>query len=238
MPVDMRSLVIRPRVKRPGALYAGFGLAVVLLLWGTFEAGRAAAGFSVVRWFEQRRALAAELKALAQRNGEIEAQLAAAEIARRVDHEAYAEVEKSLADLQARLGEQSQELAFYRGIVSPAEGLEGLRVQRLLVLPGGEPHRYRVRVVLVQAARNDAKASGSVTLAVDGVQGGRALSLPFDEIRVADAPLPFAFRYFQEIETELRLPAEFTPQRVQVEVRSKSATAPVRQSFAWRVETV
>jgi hypothetical protein len=238
MPVDTRSLVIRPRSKRSGAIYAALGIACVLLLWGTYEAGRATAGFSIARWFAERSALRTQLDDLARRNAELEARLAAAEIAKRVDREAYAQVEKSLADLQSRLGEQSQELAFYRGIVSPTDGLAGLRVQRLLVLPGGEAHRYRVRVVLIQAARNDAMIAGSVGISIDGVQAGRALSLPFEEIRVADKPLAFSFRYFQEIETELRLPEDFTPQRVQVEVRSKSATAPVRQSFTWKVETV
>lgn len=238
MPVDTRSLVIRPRSKRSGALYAALGVAALLLLWGTFEAGRATAGFSIARWYDERSELRTQMKELARRNGELEARLAEAEIAKRVDREAYTQVEKSLADLQSRLGEQSQELAFYRGIVSPADGLVGLRVQRLVVLPGGEPNRYRVRVVLIQAARNDATVAGTVVLGIDGVQAGQALSLPYAEVAVAEKPLAFSFRYFQEIEAELRLPDGFTPQRVQVEVRSRNATAPVRQSFAWQVETV
>lgn len=238
MPVDTRSLVIRPRSRRSGAVYAAFGVAAVLLLWGMFEAGRATAGFSIARWYADRAALRTQITDLARRNGELEARLAEAEIAKRVDREAYTQVEKSLADLQSRVGEQSQELAFYRGIVSPSDGLAGLRVQRLIVLPGGEPHVYRVRVVLIQAARNEATVAGTVELGIDGVQAGRTLSLPFAEVAVADKPLAFSFRYFQEIETELRLPVDFTPQRVQVEVRSRSATAPVRQSFAWQVETV
>jgi hypothetical protein len=47
--------------------------------------------------------------------------------------------------------------------------------------------------------------------------------------------LPFAFRYFQALETAITLPEAFQPFDVEVSVRSGSLRSPLRQSFAWKV---
>lgn len=234
MPTEPERVVVRRHEPRRTALVRG-GLAVgaLALLVGAFELGRVTAGRSTGDWFAERRAASRT----ADRVAELEAKLAESEIARRVDKEAYAQVEASLADLQSRLAEQSQELSFYRGILSPTDGSATLRVQRLLVMPGMEPHHYRLRIVLVQAGRQDAPVAGSLDVAVDGTRGGRPASLPLDEIARQSKSLGFSFRYFQEVETEVELPADFQPQRVQVEARPRNAAAPVRQTYPWKVET-
>jgi hypothetical protein len=235
--LETRKLVVRPQGLRRGPLlWAAVGLAAAVLLWVAFEAGRIRGGYSVTDAFAERRQLQAEVEKLDTRARELEAQLATAEIARRVDRESYAQVEKSLADLQQQLGEQSQELAFYRGIVSPADGTVGLRVQRLLVQPTAETGRYRLRIVLIQAARQDAIVTGTVEITLDGQRGGRAVSLDLAALG-RDRPLPYSFRYFQEVETEVQIPPDFAPARVQVEVRPRGADAPVRASYPWQVET-
>ena len=237
MTLETRKLVVRPQGLRRGPLlWAAVGLAAAVLLWVAFEFGRPRGGYSVAGGYAERRQLTGEVETLTARVRELEAQLATVEIAKRVDREAYAQVEKSLADLQQQLGEQSQELAFYRGIVSPADGTVGLRVQRLLVQPTAEPGRYRLRIVLIQAARQDAIVTGTVAITLDGQRGGSAASLDLEALG-RERPLPYSFRYFEEVETEVQVPADFAPARVQIEVRPRGAEAPVRASYAWQVET-
>jgi hypothetical protein len=238
MPTDTQRLVVKRHVPGRTALYwGGCALGALLCLWGAFEAGRMTAGYSVITAERERRAQAAELADATGRLHVLESRLAATEVARRVDKEAYTQVEKSLAELQARVGEQSQELAFYRGIVNPTDGISGMRIQRLQVLPGVAPRRYRVRIVLIQAARQDAMTTAAADLSVDGQRAGRATSLPLSEIGTASRVLNFSFRYFQEVETEIELPADFLPQRVQVEVRPAKGAASIRQSYPWKIET-
>lgn len=237
MTLETRKLVVRRQGLRRGPLLWGAAaLAAVLLLWLAFEFGRTQGGYSAASAFTERRQQTGEVERLTQRLREVEAQLAAAEIVKRVDREAYAQVEKSLADLQQRVGEQSQELAFYRGIVSPADGTAGLRVQRVLVQPAAEPQRYRLRIVLIQAARQDAVVTGNVEITLDGLRAGQPTSLPLGELG-RDRPLPYSFRYFEEVETEVQVPEDFVPARVQIEVRPRGADAPVRASYPWKVET-
>jgi len=238
MPTDSERMIVRRHVPRRAALLVLLAVLGALAgLWGAFEAGRSSAGFSLRRALLEEHARAAEIGRLTARVHDLEARLAAAELARRVDRTAYEQVEKSLAELQTRIGDQSQELAFYRGIISPSDGLAGLRVQRLRVLPGVEPRRYRVRIVLIQAARQDAIVSGSVDLGIDGLRAGRAASLPLAEIGTASKTLAFSFRYFAEVETEIRLPADFQPQRVQIEVRPARSATPLRETYPWKLET-
>jgi hypothetical protein len=198
--------------------------------------GYAAAHFPLLKWFFGAHMGPVTISELTAQLHDTEARLAAAEIARRVDKEAMQQLEASLKEIESKLQQQSQELAFYRGIVNPADGTEGLRVQRLRLLPGIAPHTFRARIVLMQAARQDAVVSASADLSVQGLRAGRLTSLPFAKISASPRPLAFSFRYFQEVETEIRLPADFLPQRVEVTVRPSKGNAAIHQTYPWSLE--
>jgi hypothetical protein len=107
------------------------------------------------------------------------------------------------------------------------------------VLPGAAEHHYRLRLVLVQSMRQEAVVSGSVVVHLEGVRDNRPMQLPLAEAGStarADGHLPFQFRYFQNLEQDIVLPAGFEPRAVNVEVRS-ARLAPVRESYPWRVAT-
>ncbi|HUO96810.1 MAG TPA: DUF6776 family protein [Steroidobacteraceae bacterium] len=238
MPTDAERLIVTRHAPRRAVLVAVGGvLALVLGVWGSFEAGRMLAGYSVISATRDRLARAAEIRDLNAKLKDAESRLAASEVARRVDHEAETQVEKSLAELQARLGEATQELAFYRSVVTPNDAMLGMRVQRLRVQPALAPRRFRVRLVLVQAARENVVTSATADFTVEGTRAGRAESLPLSEIGTSSKVLNFSFRYFQEVETEIELPEGFVPQTVQVEVRPAKGSSSIRQAYPWKIET-
>lgn len=228
-------LVVRYHSSRGrGVLVAG-AIGALLLLYLTYEWGRFDGGYSKFAEIQVRRELSARIETLEQGNEKLRGELAAAELARRVDSKAYADVEKTLAELQAQLLKHREELTFYRGIVSPENGIGGLRIQRFQVSAGGVPGHYELRLVLVQSMRQDAVVSGSVTVQIEGVRENRPAQLTLAELG-ADAKLPFRFRYFQNLEQDVVLPAGFEPRAVNVEVRSSRLT-PVRESYPWKVQT-
>jgi hypothetical protein len=212
--------------------------AVALLLYVMYEWGRFEGGYSKFAEIQRRRELTAQIAALDTANEKLRADMAAAQLARDVDRKAYADVETSLSDLQAQVLKHREELTFYRGIVSPEDGIGGLRVQRFHVLPGAAEHQYRLQLVLVQSMRQDAAAAGSVGIQVEGVRDNKpeqlSLSLLGGATR-ADGLVAFQFRYFQELEQDIVLPPDFEPRAVTVEVRS-GRLAPVRESFPWQVQ--
>lgn len=213
-------------------------VAVLVLVSGylIFEFGRIKAGYDIVDVQNERQDFEARIEGLQLEIIDLTQEVALLETHREVDREAYKEVETSLVGLQAKIQEQRDAIAFYRGIVSPTDGNAGLRVQDLKLTRGNEEREFRVRLVLVQAMKHDRKVSGDVNLSVEGSEGGVQKTYAFADLQPAsgDSAWPFSFRYFQNFDRQLVLPDGFTPERVKVEVRSRTRSiSSIEESFAW-----
>lgn len=214
------------------------GTVVAALIGGylLFEFGRIQADYDIVdrvatenEYRQQIRDLEEEIVALKQ-------EVALEETHREIEREAYKVVEDNLATLEAKIQEQSDAIAFYRGIVSPQDGGRGLRVQDLKLTKGNEEGRYRLRLVLVQVKQHDRSVKGEVDFSLQGTKDGEAASYGLEQLLPADsdASWPFAFRYFQDFDRELILPDGFMPEKISVEVISRTKSiASVKQTFDW-----
>lgn len=217
---------------------ARVGLAVIVLVatYLVFEYGRISAGYDVVDAASERGVLKDHIDSLDDEIAALEQEVAMLETHREIDREAYKEVEGSLAALQAKIQEQQDAIAFYRGIVSPSDSKPGLRVQDFKLTRGAAEREFNLRMVLVQAMKHDRKVSGNVALSVEGNEGGSAKTYALTELLPADADTdwPFSFRYFQDFDRRLVLPDGFTPERVHVEVRSRTRSiSSIEESFSW-----
>ncbi len=201
-----------------------------------FEFGRIRGGYDVVAAAEQRQAYEVEIEGLEKEIVALNEQIALLETHRDIDGEAYREVEASLTELQAKIQEQQDAIAFYRGIVSPKDGNAGLRVQDLRLSRGEDEREYTIRLVLVQAMKHDRKVSGNVNLRIDGVENGVEKSYSYGELLPddADRSWAFSFRYFQDFDRRVVLPDGFTPERINVNVESRTRSiASIEESFPW-----
>jgi septal ring factor EnvC (AmiA/AmiB activator) len=201
-----------------------------------FEYGRISAGYDVVDARDERAAFKEHIDSLDDKIAELKQEIAVLETHRAIDREAYKEVEGSLISLQAKIQEQQDAIAFYRGIVSPADGKPGLRVQDMQLTRGAAEREFNLRLVLVQAMKHDRKVSGDVAVSVEGSEGGEARTYALAELLPPDAESAwsFSFRYFQDFDRQLVLPDGFTPELIRVEVRSKTRSiSSIEESFAW-----
>lgn len=215
-----------------GVLFLLIGISAYLV----FEFGRISAGYDIVDAARDRQAYENHIVALDDEITALKQEVALLETHREIDREAYKEVEGSLASLQAKIQEQRDAIAFYRGIVSPADGKSGLRVQDLKLTRGNAEREFNLRLVLVQAMQHDRKVSGDVNLSVQGNQDGVETVYTLTELNPAESEKgwPFSFRYFQDFNRQLVLPDGFTPERIHVEVHSKTRSiASIEESFAW-----
>ena len=81
-------------------------------------------------------------------------------------------------------------------------------------------------------------ARGDVALSIEGSEGGVARTYGLTELLPADAnrDWPFSFRYFQDFDRQILLPDGFAPERVHIEVRSKTrSVASIEETFAWAI---
>lgn len=224
------------RAARPLWMYAVGIVLVVAGAYLAFELGRYESGYSVI---DHRRAVAALNEQLADERAtsdELRRQIAIFETSREIDKETYARIQANLAALQARIQSQEEELMVYRGIVSPQDGVSGLRIQSLSITPTDNERHYVARLVLVQAIVHSRRVAGNVKLQIEGVQDGQMTVLDAADL-VADKSsydMAYEFRYFQGLECELVLPVGFEPGRIRVEIGPNEAHADkVEQSFEW-----
>jgi hypothetical protein len=204
--------------------------------WAGYTEGQHNAGYDAPAEAANRRALNLQVKRLEAVNKQLQAKVAELEMSRRLDRDAYSQVERTLGSLQSQLARQTDDLAFYRSIVSPADGIRGLRIQRFELTPGPTPRDVILKLTLVQAMSHESVASGLVQVTISGMQGETPTKYTVGEL--LDRPkaqLPFSFRYFQTIEQRVTLPAGFRAFEAYVQVRSSKASAPVQQSFPWKV---
>jgi hypothetical protein len=220
--------------------WAGTGavvLAIAVAGYLSFEFGRIQADFNVVDALDERKAYEGRIDTLNDEIVELKQEVELQKTNRVVDKAAYKEIETSLLSLESKIQEQSDAIAFYRGIISPADGGKGLRVQDLKLSRGAQERQFNLRLVLVQVKQHDRSVKGEVAISLDGDLDGVEKTYALEELLPpdADSSWPFAFRYFQNFDRQLILPVGFSPERINIEVRSKTKSiASVSQSFAWQ----
>jgi hypothetical protein len=231
-------LVVRPHSpKRLATLWTLGVLLVGTILYSAFELGRYDAGFRVVDSVRGALSASRRIRSLESENENQRRQLEAAETARRVDREGYAQVERSLGDMQSQIARLNQDLSFYRGLVQP-ESLIHVKVQQMQIVPDGPPGQYHLKFVLMQTGKPDKEVVGNAAVTLDGLLGGKPLSLSYAQVspnrRVS---LAYSFKYFQEYNEPVELPKGFEPTRVGVEIHSgRDANHSFRQAFVWKAQ--
>lgn len=205
-------------------------LAVVVLIALAFFYGESRAGFDRVAAMS----LQTRYAELQQNNATLQEQIVALQREREVDQAAHQQVQQNLEAEQNKLLGLQEELTFYKGIVAPASGEEGIRVQSLKFTSGGAPQLYHYHLVLVQVRTKELRVSGSVDIKIYGAQQGKPVILDARDLAPKDKPaLGFAFQYFQNLEGDAIFPGGFVPGRVQVTVM-ESGHGPVQQNFEWQ----
>src|SRR5450631_3145746 len=231
-------LVVRSYApKRRAVLLAAAALLAVVVFYGAFELGRYDAGFRVVDSVRGALSASARIRAL---DAEIERQreqLAAADVARRVDREGYKQVERSLGDMQSQIARLTQDLSFYRGLVQP-DSLVHVKVQQMQIVPSTAANQFRLKFVLMQTGKPDNNVNGNAFVSIDGLLRGKPVILSFAEVSPNRRPaLAYSFRYFQNYDESVQLPVGFQPTRIGVEIHTaRDAAHGFRQAFVWKAQ--
>lgn len=213
-------------------LLAAFALYVV------YELGRYDAGYDRLAVSQERAEHEVNLDRLEKANRELRTRLAELDTIRVGRAREQAEVSRTIGELQAQVARQTQELEFYRGIVAQQAVSPGVKVQQLRIGQGSKPGRFVLRLNLMRSQRPDDVVKGSLALTAEGAKNNQPGSLDTAALTGGKLrELPFNFRYFQNFEQEIAIPAGFVPERLTVEVRSsKKGVSPVSQTFPWSVD--
>jgi hypothetical protein len=149
-----------------------------------------------------------------------------------ISRNANVELQATLAEREDEISGLRADVAFYERLVGSTGQRRGLNAHEAVFAPeaGGTWH---FTTTLTQNLNRGAISKGSMRFSVEGVRAGKLASLKWDELlQKPGAPgQPFSFRYFQQLEGSVMLPAGFTPQRVRVQLNGGSD-----QVFDWNAK--
>src|SRR5437879_1902707 len=228
--------------RRTSWLHTTLLIAAVLIgvfaVYVVYELGRYNAGYDRQAVAQQRTELEVQIEHLEKANREMRVRLAELDTFRVGRSREQAEVARATGDLQAQVARQSQELAFYRGVVAQGAASVGVKIEQLRITAGQPPGTYIVHMSLVRSGRADAPATGTVQLSLDGSAAEGARTLDLAALTAGrQRELRYNLRYLETFDQQLTVPPTFKPERLNVEVSSgRRDVAPLSQTFVWSVE--
>jgi hypothetical protein len=240
--VQHKIVITRHRPWLRTGLITGGAFALLVGGWGLYSYTRAttvsdfeSAQLEVEKLHQENRQLTHDLRAARAEADTLRDQAAYAQRSQDIDGQACSAVRESLSRLQAEASDLREQIAFYRGIVSPEQSKAGVRVYDLKLLPGTASGAFKYDLVLIQSVRHDRRIGGAIVVQFEGMQAGAKRTLALDEVAVGAAQnLVFSFKYFEEFSGEFRLPAGFAPTTVKVALEPSVEGAPrVEDEFEW-----
>ncbi len=226
-------LMVHEKSHHSKGYYIGIILFLALVGWGIYHLGQIRAGFNLIESSKIESELNATIESLKQGKADLKGQLVLVQRASQVEGQAHQKVKLDLTSLQQEIFELREEVGFYRGIVAPRESAEGIRIDQFKVEKFNADNLYYFRLVLTQVKKNQRFIQGVANIVVEGAQKGLPKALEFKKITVdKKKSLRFKFRYFQKIEGYIRLPEDFAPKQVLVEVNPRKKKS-IRSHFDW-----
>ncbi len=217
-------------------LAAAMLLLLVIAGYLLFQRGMHYAGADIDGLERQAADAGRQLEESRAENARLRQQLAVLERSSEIDRRASLEVRNELVALQDEMQKLREDLAFYRGIVSPADNKAGLKIQRFELQPLDPGGRYRFKLMLTQVKRNERYVHGVIEIDVEGTEDGASKRLSFTRLGKGEGKkLTFKFRYFQDFEGEIELPPAFRPQHLTIRVKPTGKKPPpgVQQTMEW-----
>ena len=217
--------------------FLGF-VALLIAGWSIFDFGRYSAKYdsaearrSENNFVEIRDALSTEIETLREEKAVLKR-------AAQIERQAYNELDTTLKALQSEILELKEELAFYRGIVSPRDASRGLRLQKFTFTENGHSGSYRYKVVLSQVLKNDRVARGKVGLEFEGLLNDQPKTLKLREVtekRIKE--LNYKFKYFQNIEGNVEMPEGFVAARIVLKIFPRGRQKDmIEKTFDWPIQ--
>ena len=120
--------------------------------------------------------------------------------------------------MQQELLAQKEELAFYRGIVSPSDASFGVNLQSFEVRKKNNQNQYSYKLILTKRGKSTKKVAGNTEMLIRGESDGNVSELKLTDLVLekSSKATKFAFRYFQVFEGDIVLPEGFKPFEVKI----------------------
>ncbi|HEX5959997.1 MAG TPA: DUF6776 family protein [Rhodanobacteraceae bacterium] len=175
--------------------------------------------------------LQARANRLAARNTALEGENQSLKAQQQTASTTVASLKQALASRDGEMQALKQEQAFYARLIGIDGDRSGLGVHSIALTPVQNTNAWNFTVTLVNTAENGDAARGKLTVAVEGVQGGKLTTLDWAALSGPNGGdgIPFAFKFFQQLQGSLALPKGFVANRIAVTLHPDRGSATTRK---------
>ena len=201
-----------------------------------FYAGQEYQSTQIDRLLLERDTLVSRIADLENRNSRLVQKNAHLEGGSKVEREAYQHANQELVRLQQELLAQKEELAFYRGIVSPSDATLGVNLQSFEVRKKNNQNQYSYKLILTKRGKSTKRVVGNTDLLIRGESDGAVSELKLTDLVLekSSKATKFAFRYFQVFEGDIVLPEGFEPFEVKIGIKpTTSKVKSFTETISW-----
>jgi hypothetical protein len=209
---------------------------LILLMAMFFYLGRGYQSYELEFLQLERETMINRIAELESRNHRLVQKNAQLDGSSRIERDAYKLANEELVKLQQELLTQREELAFYRGIVSPNDAALGVNLQSFEMRKKNSQNQYSYKMILTKSGKSTRKISGGADVRIRGETDGGVSELKLSDLDLENSEkvTKFSFRYFQVFEGDVVLPEGFEP--FEVEIGIKPATKKVKsfsETISW-----
>ncbi|MHB1587931.1 MAG: DUF6776 family protein [Acidiferrobacteraceae bacterium] len=223
-------VVVRPRSSMGLRMFMRGVFLLLLVLGGTalYRHGLAMAGFDRAAAVARQHRLEAKVARLSTENHTLRQGLVVAERSLQMDQTAYRDLNGALDRSARRITRLEERVDLYRTVLSSPTPVQGVTIERL-TLRRASGQRYRYALILVQPFEARGAVFGRVRFKIKGSSSGVPVTFTFPG--TVDKAIPVHFKYFQDIEGSLELPAGFAPELIDVDVQAQGRK--IQKRFSW-----
>lgn len=176
---------------------------------------------------QEAQALRAQLAAATQEATDLRREQTKYQVSAEVDRQAGEDIRKKVLELREENAALQRDIDVLRIMTSDKnKNPKGISfgIFSVSALPD---NKHQLKLVVQKLAEGDDEFTGQLRFVVVGQRDGQEQKISLHELVVAKADgeplredIPLSFKFFQNIETEIVLPAGFTPIRVELAVKS------------------
>jgi len=189
--------------------------------WSIFDYGRYRAGFDQTAVNQRDSMQREKMDTLEKQLSEFRSRVARLESAKKVDTFANQAVKDTLAEMESQNQVLREELQFYRRIVSPSKGRQGMHIHDFNLTQNLKgDYSYRLTLIHIQGPnKHHRESDGEIRLFVEGRQAGVNKKLNFATVSTSKkSKIRYRFKYFARFEGGLSLPKNFKPSAIEIQV--------------------
>lgn len=230
--------VVKYRPRLMFWLTLSFAAVLILSVQAAYWLGQSKDASGHERLLRELAAVRSELDSARQTEQSLRRKIENAKLGTEVDRRSLEDVRRELLDAKSAMAAVEEENQFYRNLMAPAGNQRGLNFGAVELADTDKARTYRFKVVMQQLATQHELLHGTLNFNIVGRRHGEVSVLALHEVStdVDGANIKLRFKYFQNIEGQLVLPADFEPERIELEARStgKNATS-IDKRFGWLV---